>query len=913
MTAGPAERWYALASDEVAQRLGVDPAAGLSTARAADVLDKAGPNALPAEEQPPGWTRFLAQYRSYMQIILVAAAIASIVIGEFATGVAVLLITALNALGGLRQQGKAESAMNALQSMLKSTARVRRNATEVKVPADQVVVGDVVLLAAGDDVPADGRIIEATSLQIDESALTGESVPASKSAETVTDQSPVLGDRSDMAFMNTPVTHGSGVMIVTGTGADTAVGNISGMLKSTPNLKTPLTKQLDTLTLWIAAAAGLTIAIMFALGISRGNSTQSIFTTAIALALAAVPMAMPTVLQVILSAGARDLAAHGAVVKSLDSVETLGSTSAINSDKTGTLTMNQVTVVEVIDPTDRYSVTGMGYGLDGEVHHAAGNTNTIEPAILPFLIANDAKLVDGKVVGDPTEGALLVLGHKVKLDIEATQQAHPRLATLPFDPTYKLMAAFCDTTDDSGGPVVRIFVKGAAPAVIGRASSALAKGETVAWGEQQNNRAGVEMDRLGGKGLRIMAAATKDINPKNFDPDGDLLSLVQDLQITALVGMLDPPRPESLDAVRSAQDANIRVRMVTGDDVVTGAAVAKQLGIPGEAILGTELAAMSEPERLDRIDNIGVVGRVAPEHKVLMVETLRKKGDVVAMTGDGVNDAPAIKAADIGIAMGTGTQVAKNAGRMILTDDNFATIVRAVSEGRKLYDNMLKYIRFMLVALVTYVGTFLIASLLNIAGGQPFSAVQILWINFLITAPVGIALGLDQETPGLMKRKPRPRAASIMTPAVITTVGLVGLFMSVAIDLLIVFGKHEYNNTDVGSTMGLVAFSLMLVVAALECRDEKASILRLETFDNNTVNITTLVEIVLAILIARGAFLPSLLSTSSLTGRQWLIGAAPALVLFIAWELGKLIARRRVSSTDEVHLPVDATSASIAA
>ena len=304
-----------------------------------------------------------------------------------------------------------------------------------------------------------------------------------------------------------------------------------------------------------------------------------------------------------------------------------------------------------------------------------------------------------------------------------------------------------------------------------------------------------------------MAAAMKDIDPKDFDPEGDLLSMVQGLQMTALVGMMDPPRPESLDAVRSAQDANIRVRMVTGDDVVTGAAIAKHLGIPGQAILGTELAAMSEAERLDRIDNIGVVGRVAPEHKVLMVETLRKKGEVVAMTGDGVNDAPAIKAADIGIAMGTGTQVAKNAGRMILTDDNFATIVRAVSEGRKLYDNMLKYIRFMLVALVTYVVTFLMASLLNIAGGQPFSAVQILWINFLITAPVGIALGLDKETPGLMKRLPRPRAASIMTLAVITTVGLAGLFMSVAINLLIVFGKNQYDKTEIASTMGLVAFS----------------------------------------------------------------------------------------------------------
>ena len=470
-SAAPATGWYATAAEEVAQRLGVDPAQGLSEAEAAERLAKNGPNALPAEATTPGWKQFVAQYRSYMQIILVAAAVASMAIGEISTGIVVLAITALNALGGMRQQGKAESAMNALQSMLKASARVRRGGAEVKIGADQVVVGDVILLTAGDDVCADGRIIQAASLQIDESGLTGESVPASKSAELIAgDPPPGVGDQSNMAFMNSPVTHGSGVMIVTGTGAGTEVGNISGMLKSTPTLKTPLSAQLDVLTLWIAGAAGLTIAIMFALGIHRGDSTKVIFTTAIALALAAVPMAMPTVLQVILSKGSTTLAAQGAVVKSLASVETLGSTSAINSDKTGTLTLNQVTVVEVIDPGDRYSITGMGYGLDGDVQHAAGNTSSIEPAILPFMIANDAKLVDGKVVGDPTEGALLVLGHKAKLDIEGTQAAYARLATLPFDPTYKLMAVFCDAKDESGKPVVRAFVKGAGPAVIGRAA-----------------------------------------------------------------------------------------------------------------------------------------------------------------------------------------------------------------------------------------------------------------------------------------------------------------------------------------------------------------------------------------------------------------------------------------------------------
>ncbi len=909
---GVAERWFALTPEEVTQKLGVDPAQGHPAAKAAELLATNGPNALAAEKPPAGWKLFLAQYKSYMQIILVGAAVASILIGQITTGIAVLLITALNALGGLRQQGKAESAMNALQSMLKTSARVRRDGTEVKVDADQVVVGDVVLLAAGDDVCADGRLVEATSLQIDESALTGESVPASKGTDVVTDPNPVLGDQSNMAFMNTPVTHGSGVMIVTGTGADTAVGTISGMLKSTPTLKTPMTQQLDTLTLWIAAAAGLTIAVMFALGISRDESTEVIFTTAIALALAAVPMAMPTVLQVILSGGSRELAAHGAVVKSLASVETLGSTSAINSDKTGTLTMNQVTVTEVIDPTDRFAISGMGYGLDGEVKHTAGNTNTIEAAILPFLICNDAKLVDGKVVGDPTEGALLVLGHKAKLDVDGTQAAYPRLATLPFDPTYKLMAVFCNAKNEAGNPVVRAFVKGAAPAVIGRATSALAKGETVPWGAEQDGRAGQEQDRLGGQGLRIMAAAMKDIDPKDFDPDGDLLSLVQGLQLTAMVGMVDPPRQESKDAVRAAQDANIRVRMVTGDDVVTGAAIAKQLGIPGEAVLGTDFAALSEGERLERIDKIGVVGRVSPEHKVLMVQTLLKTGDVVAMTGDGVNDAPAIKTADIGIAMGTGTQVAKNAGKMILTDDNFATIVRAVFVGRKVYDNMLKYIRFMLVALVTYVVTFLMASILNIAGGQPFTAVQILWINFLITAPVGIALGLDKATPGLMKRQPRPRSAPIMSPAVIITVALAGLFMSVAINLLIVFGENEYDKTSIGSTMGLVAFSLMLVVAAFESRDDKMSILRQETFDNRTVNMTAVVEVALAILIAKGVFLPSLLSTTELTGEQWLLGAVPALLLFIGWELGKWVARLRTSDAEAAE-PVGALAATASA
>jgi P-type Ca2+ transporter type 2C len=455
--------------------------------------------------------------------------------------------------------------------------------------------------------------------------------------------------------------------------------------------------------------------VMFALGLHRGQAWDALFVSAVALAVSAIPEALPTVVQVVLSLGSVELSKRKAIVKDLPSVETLAFTSVINSDKTGTLTMNQMTAVEVVDPTDCYAITGIGYGLDGQVTHSAGTTDTIDEAILPYVVASDARLVDGTVVGDPTEGALLVLAHKAGMDTEATRAQLPRLATLPFDPTYKLMATFNRTQDASGAEGVRCYVKGAAPAVMSRAGSALSNGTSIPWDDALKERAESNVTRMGEEGLRVMAAAYRDLDPHAFDADGDLLAFVEQLEMTSLVGMVDPPREESKGAVESAQQAHIRVRMVTGDDVVTGAAIAEQLGIPGDAILGAEFAALSEEERLERIDSIGVVGRVAPEHKVLLAETLKKKDEVVAMTGDGVNDAPAIKAADIGIAMGSGTEVAKNASRMILSDDNFATIVYAVEQGRKLYDNLTKYIRFVLLLLVAFVVTFLGASLLNIA------------------------------------------------------------------------------------------------------------------------------------------------------------------------------------------------------
>ena len=890
--AAGAESWYGVSPDEVRARLGVDPSVGLSSQKAAEMLAQHGPNALPAEAAVPGWRRFLEQYRSYMQIILVAAAIVSLAIKEWSTGVLLILITVLNAVVGLRQEGKAQSAMNALQAMVKATARVRRDGSEADIPAEEVVVGDIVLLAAGDDVPADGRIISASALQIDEAALTGESVPASKGVEVPDGHDLAPGEQTDMAFMHTPITHGSGVMIVTATGADTQVGKIAGMLATTTREETPLTKQLNTLTLWIAAAAGVTMVIMFVLGAQRGLSSTVVFTSAVALAIAAIPEAMPTVLQVVMSVGAADLARHGAVLTDLASVETLGSTSAINSDKTGTLTMNQMTAVEVLDPTDRYTISGSGYELEGKVQHAAGSSDTIEDAILPYIVASDATLVDGKVVGDPTEGALLVLAHKAGLDIDATRGQHPRLATLPFDPTYKLMAAFTKATDGSGKEVVRCYVKGAAPAVMSHASSALSAGQSIPWDEDLRTRAEENMRRMGEAGLRVMAAAYRDLDAGSFDAGGDLLSYVEGLEMTSLVGMVDPARAESKPAVQDAQSAHIRVRMVTGDDVITGAAIAEQLGIEGEAILGAEFAALDESERLARIDQIGIVGRVAPEHKVLLVETLKQQGHVVAMTGDGVNDAPSIKAAHIGVAMGSGTEVAKNAARMILTDDNFATIVRAVSEGRKLYDNLSKYVRFVLISLVAFVLTFLGATILNIAEGQPFSPAQVLYIHFFVSAPFGIALGLDQATAGLMERRPRPSTESIVNRGVQLTSGLVGLYMAICMDFLIYFGKQHYHSTAIGSSIGLSAFALMLIVSAYECRSVAGSVLVSQTFDNAKMNWTAAAELALAVMITQMDLFNRLLKTTPLTSPQLGLAVGSAVLLLVLWEIGKLIARR---------------------
>ena len=759
--------WYGLSADDVCRRLAVDPATGLSAAEVVKRREQYGSNKLAEEAKEPSWRAFLRQYRDLMQLVLLGAAIVSIVaLQDVSTGLVVIGLTVVNALMGLHQEGKAAESVAALRQMLIMTARVRRDGERVEIPAEELVPGDIVGFEAGDKVPADGRILVAATLEIEEAGLTGESTPVAKSLDPVTGVDVPLGDRVDMAYMNSQVTRGRGEMVVTATGMSSEVGHISGMLSGVEQEKSPLTKQLDQLTVIITIMAAGALALIIILGLARGEDFDSLFLTGITLAIAAIPTGLPAVVTMLLSVGTQQLADKGAIVKRLKSVETLGSTSAICSDKTGTLTLNQMTARELVIVGRRFSVDGEGYSTSGRILRVAGTSDIpLEPFTLPMALANDAVIRDGACIGDPTEGALVVLAAKGGIDVEDTRKAYPRVAEVPFDAEYKLMATFHEM-EDGGRKVIRCFVKGAPDVLLARSSRYLdAEGASTPMGGA-TDQVLAENDRLAADGMRVLAVARRDFDPASFDPAGDLLALVSDLELLALVGIVDPPRKEAKDAIALCKDAGIRVRMITGDHATTAAAIAGQLGIEGRALTGAEFAALPDDQLKAEIDGIGVVARVAPEDKVRLVSLLKEQGNIVAMTGDGVNDAPALTRADIGVAMGiTGTEVTKDAAEMILTDDNFATIVTAVEGGRGLYDNLMKYVRVQMIMLAGFILLFVGAGIFTIANGTPLLPLQILWINFAIDVLLAFGLGFDAPTPGLMKRRPRSPDEPVIAPA----------------------------------------------------------------------------------------------------------------------------------------------------
>jgi Ca2+-transporting ATPase len=603
---------------------------------------------------------------------------------------------------------------------------------------------------------------------------------------------------------------------------------------------------------------------------------------------------MPAVVTTLYSMGTRVLAAQNAIVKRLPSVETLGSVSAICSDKTGTLTLNKMTAREFTIPgQNRYKVTGEGYSTEGQLRHAGGASLVLDPVLMPMALCADARLDGENLIGDPTEGALIVLAAKGGIDLEGVRTAYPRVAEVPFDSAYKFMATFHAMNDETGKPVIRCFVKGAPDVLIALGSSYwLPDGNVQPVTDENRHLALAENERMAKAGERVMVVARRDFDPQTFDAKGNLINLVKDLTLLAMVGIVDPPRPEAKVAIAECKSAGIQVRMITGDHAVTAAAIGHELGITGRALTGAEFAAMSDEELLKQLPEIGVIARVAPEDKIRLVDLLQRQSNIVAMTGDGVNDAPALKKADIGVAMGiTGTEVSKEAAVMILTDDNFATIVKAVEYGRSIYDNLAKYIRFQMEALVGFIASYLGAAFFVIAGGVPFTPLVVLWINFMVQVPIAIALGFDKPMPGLMERKPRPLSQPVLTGRQWLRIIFLGVLM--AIGTLWVESYYEQIDLVLALTMAMVVTSLLNIAIGLSARSETGSVFTRELLSDRRQLMLYGISFLAAFLATELGFLQRILGTTSLTLQQWLLAFVVALALLVIDEVIKFFMRRR--------------------
>ena len=882
--------WYDLGTSKVLELLGSSQETGLKSSEASDRLKKYGENILQEEKEKSAIIRFLEQYKSYMQIVLVIAAFVSLYIQEYHTFLLLLLLTVFNASLGYRQEAKAAASVAALNKMMKTVAKVRRDGVIIQVEAEEIVPGDIIIIDAGDRVPADGRIILAANLQIEESALTGESTPVEKTSEVIDKADLPLGDRINMAFMNTNVTRGHGEILVTDTGMNSEVGHIATMLQEQKAEKTPLTVQIDRVTLFIIGMALLAFLSIVMLGLSQGESFTKLFNIGVSLAIGSIPDALPAVVISILAMGTVAMANKNAIIKSLPAVETLGSTSAINSDKTGTLTMNQMTVRVISTVQHRYMVSGEGYSFEGKIQRTEGDAGeNLDHVLFPCALCIDTDIRDGQVIGDPTEGALYALAEKGGIQVQEFRRNNPRIASIPFDSDYKFMATFHEMKEPDGRTIIRAYVKGAPDVILSRSSfGLLADGKAIKLTEEHRTKILDENERIAQEGLRVLAFARKDFDPATFDPKADLMPLMEDLTISSFVGEVDPPRAEAKEAITKAKNAGIRVRMITGDHAVTAAAIGRELGIEGRAITGAEFAAMSDEEAGEQIDEIGVIARVAPEHKVRLVQVLKRKGNIVAMTGDGVNDAPALKAADIGIAMGiTGTDVAKGAARMILTDDNFATIITAIEEGRKIYDNLQKFLRIQIANLFMFVLAFLGSSVFAVAGTALFTPGQVLWVHMLIVAPIGAALGMDIASPGIMARRPRRSDEAIISHRMYVRLFVIGAGMAAATLIMYQIGQIVYGSPDIGQTMGLVSLSLMNVFVALNLRFPYDTAFHISTFSNTRLVYAYLWVIIGTILITETRLFQTLFHTVGLTADQWLMCLIPGVVIFFAGELFK--------------------------
>ena len=862
--------------EELLRQLNTDPETGLTSAQVAELLGKHGQNRLREKKKKTTLQRFIDQFKDVMILILIAAAIVSFVVvvmeqnwGELFEPALILLIVILNAIMGVYQEGKAEKALDALKNLSAPHARVIRDGKESVIDAADLVPGDIIKLEAGDFVPADARLLHSTSLKSEESALTGESVPSEKDATAEVAENAPIGDRTNMVFSGCSITYGTALAVVTGTGMNTEMGKIANLLDGEGDTQTPLQKKLAQLGKYLGVMALAACAIIFVVGLFNDIPVLEIFMTSVSLAVSAIPEGLPAIVTIVLSIGVQRMVKKNALIRRLPAVETLGSASIICSDKTGTLTQNRMTLVKAY-------VDGKGTTED----ISAENSQDVRALLLRGALCCDGSVVfnpDGteQHLGDPTETSIVLAAHKNGMPKDEINKQYPRVAGIPFDSDRKLMT----TVNVMDGKNV-VIVKGAFDMLAARCIS----------GDLETAKRITE--EMSENALRVLAIACKVVDTVPENPTSE--ELENGLTFLGLVGMIDPPRPECKVAVATCRRAGIKPVMITGDHVVTASAIARELGILEEgdmAITGAQLDAMNDDELDATVEKISVYARVSPENKIRIVKAWQRKGQVVSMTGDGVNDAPALKAADIGCAMGiTGTDVAKGAADMTLTDDNFATIVDAVREGRGIYANIKKVVGFLLGTNIGEVITVFLAMLFW--HETPLLSMQLLWINLVTDSLPAIALGMEPVESDVMDKKPKPKNEGLFAGGMGVRVVLMGA-MFAALSLVAFFlGSRvltpaDMDPTKVGQTMAFLVLAMSQVLHAFHMRSDK-SLFKIGPFGNSKLNWAALASLVLVLIVC---FTPVRIAfgLELLTGKLYLIALGLILVPTVIMEFCKLV------------------------